>query len=109
MSVENDLMNTTILMDVYSLLKKYPSLRDNDRVLWLAYCVQHKGLRKILGKEYYNLFKNWLLSDNIPTFESLSRARRKVQEKYEDTRGDSYKIKHHSAKVISQWSQNENI
>lgn len=100
MSVENDLINTTIMQDVHILLKDYSRLRDSDRMLWLAYCVKHKNLKQVLGVENYEKFKKWLLDENIPAFESITRARRKVQENFADVRGSKYKEKQASAEVI---------
>ncbi len=103
MSVQNDLINTTIMQDIHILLKEYPPLRDSDRLLWLAYCVKHKGLRSLLGNEVYEKFKKWLLNEKVPAFESITRARRKVQENYSEVRGLKYKEKQESAKVISDY------
>ncbi len=100
MSVENDLFNTNMAQHVHALIKQYEILRDDDKRLWLAFCVKHKDLKKILGPEKYEQFKYWLLNSDVPTFESVSRARRKIQEHFEDTRGAKYRRKKESAEII---------
>lgn len=60
------------------LLERYPELRDNDKLLWLAYMNTNHSLRDLIGEETYQTLKRIIL--NSPTFESISRARRKIQE-----------------------------
>lgn len=71
----------------YSLLSKYPQVRDNDKLLWLAYNCEHNGLKKLLGPKY-DEFKAFLLSQDTPMFETLSRVRRKLQENHPHLAGD---------------------
>lgn len=64
---------------VTELLSEYPELRDSDKLLWLAYMNKHHQLRYKLGANYLD-FKKILLSEDVPTMESITRARRKIQE-----------------------------
>ena len=79
MSVQNEL--NTIKDRVELLLKNFPETRDNDKLLWLAYAVIHKDLRSVFKNDgAYRVFKSWLLSSDVPMFESVRRVRQKFQE-----------------------------
>lgn len=64
---------------VTELLSEYPELRDSDKLLWLAYMNKHHQLRDKIGANYLD-FRKILLSEDVPTMESITRARRKIQE-----------------------------
>lgn len=66
----------TISAEVKELLQKYPRARDDDMLLY-SYYMNLKGYSwNITVSELYYLQKE----GNLPTFESIGRARRKVQE-----------------------------
>jgi hypothetical protein len=65
---------------VEAIMKVHPATRDSDKLLWLAYLVVHHDLRKLLGDKAYTQFKDILLDKKTPTMESVTRARRKIQE-----------------------------
>lgn len=65
---------------VEHILKEYPTSRDSDKVLWLAYLVMFHDLRKILGPTAYADFKAILLNEDTVTMESIRRMRQKFQE-----------------------------
>lgn len=76
------------LMDkVEKLLRKYPELRDDDLLLYGAMCgnanriVWHLPFGKVITnhKEY-----------KLPSYESVTRARRKLQECIPELRGNRY-------------------
>lgn len=73
-----DLVN--IKDKVQYVLENYPKTQDNDKLLWLAVMVVNYDLREVLGENAYLNFKSWLLKNDIPTFESVTRIRRKFQE-----------------------------
>lgn len=85
------------------LLEKYPETRDNDKLLWLAYTVMFEGLREHL--QDYDVFKRWLLRKDTPVFESLSRARRKIQETRFDLRGEGYRARKDEEEEVKEWSR----
>jgi hypothetical protein len=68
---------------VKTILEKYPETRNSDKLLWLAYMCFYKELKFIIGEENYVKFRALLLQESTPTFESLTRARRKIQEEHE--------------------------
>jgi hypothetical protein len=103
MSVENDLLNTKIYDRVKKLLLDYENVRDQDKMLWIAYCQHYLGLQSHIEQGYHE-FCNWLMLDMVPTFESISRARRKAQERHPGLRGKHYKAKQKSSEVIAQWA-----
>ena len=100
MSVEKDLLNPNISSRVYYLLGKFNNLRDDDKKLWFAYCEQFLNLQATLKTAEPQLFYNWLMKSEVPTFESISRCRRKIQEKHPHLRGDGWIEKHNSSNRI---------
>ena len=69
---------------VYRVLEDYPEARNSDNILY-SYVISKynpEALKQTLG-EYLRYFKDF----NIPRFESVSRCRRKLQEKNPELRG----------------------
>lgn len=62
------------------VLNKYPSTRDCDKTLWLAYLAIFHQLKDGLGEAKYGVFKSILMSEETPTMESVRRVRQKFQE-----------------------------
>jgi|TARA_R110001606_G_scaffold373246_1_gene530579 hypothetical protein len=75
--------------EVEFMLRKYPNLRDDDNRLYVNLIIR-------LDSELRNneTSVNYLLSNialgKYPAFESVTRARRKVQEKNKELRGFKY-------------------
>ena len=67
---------------VYYILDQYPQTRDSDKELWLAYCCLFRGLKEVCKQGSYAAMRHWLINPDTPVFESLSRARRKIQEEH---------------------------
>lgn len=84
---------------VHNLLLHHPQLRDSN--LKLMFNVWYKELRNI-GEDINTMtvpeLLNHLISKNITTPESISRARRKVQEEHQCLRGSNYKGRQESQK-----------
>lgn len=70
----------TVRDKVEDLLFRHEPLRDNDMLLWFAYLNEEKGLRQMLGEAGYQILKQMVLDEDTPKFESISRARRAIQE-----------------------------
>ena len=102
MSVEQDLFSDDIQARVRFLLSKYAFCRDNDKMLWLYYADIFCDLSGVVKGGNFKYFDSWLMDDRVPTFESLSRCRRKLQEKYPQLRGTKYKEKKESAQRIAE-------
>ena len=66
---------------VADILERYPATRDNDRELALRLHFEYYGVSP--RTDYADVMRNELL----PTQESISRCRRKVQEKNPSLRG----------------------
>ena len=73
---------------VKGILAKYPQTRDDDMLLYGQYLYQEQKV----GKEE-TFFKVLASASkrNLPSYESITRARRKVQEKEPSLRGKKYK------------------
>ena len=77
-------MNFENLKDVKSiveeLLTKNPNTRDSDNLLVATYYFYEEGGKEALqNKSAYDFLKK-MSSGNLTSFESISRARRKIQE-----------------------------
>ena len=72
----------TIENEVKKILEKEPLARKDDMYLYYIYCTKYGVLN---SKAFVQLFysKNFRKEYNIPVFESVSRARRKLQQEYE--------------------------
>lgn len=86
------------------LLKKYDSVRRSDKMLWLAYNANCNGLIDIIQSGNYTKFRDWLLQDNVPVFESLSRTRRKIMERDPSLRPKDDK-RMEEAEQVREWSR----
>lgn len=75
----------TIENEVKKILEKEPLARKDDMYLYYIYCTKYGVLN---SKAFVNLFysKNFRKEYNIPVFESVSRARRKLQHENESLR-----------------------
>jgi len=80
----------TIEGKVKELLEKYPALQDNTQLTYLAYLNINHSLRKRIGERAYNELKHILIEESVPSLESISRAKRKIQLKNEELRGKTY-------------------
>ena len=68
--------------EVKSILEREPVARKDDMYLYYIYCTKYGVLNsKAFVQLFYN--KNFRREYNIPVFESVSRARRKIQQEYE--------------------------
>lgn len=76
----------TTKQEVYSILEKIPETRNNDMILYYEYCVNH-WVRDV---EMYKVFKDseFRKSKKIAPFESVSRARRELQNDFVSLRSD---------------------
>lgn len=84
---------------VLFLLERYPEVRDSDKLLWLAYNCHFNNLKEVTLTGQYAHFKSWLMREEVPVFESLSRARRKLQEEFPELSGEKAKRLQESKKV----------
>lgn len=72
----------TIENQVKKILDKDTRARKDDMYLYYMYCTKYGVLNE---KAFVQLFysKNFRKEYNVPVFESVSRARRKLQQEYE--------------------------
>lgn len=72
---------------VHQLLIKHGKSKDDDRELLLAWIYYQEGL-SLEEKDAFNVLKDVLR--RMPSLETLSRCRRKLQEENPDLRGNNY-------------------
>jgi hypothetical protein len=102
MSVIEDLK--TVENRVKVILIKYPETRNNDKKLWLAYNLLHNDLKPVVKTGDWETFRVWIMSKKTPMFESLSRARRKIQEDHPVLAG-AKKKRLKIAEEVKEWSR----
>ena len=86
---------------VMSIMETHPITRDCPRYLWLAYMNIHLRLREKIGNEAYEELKKIILNKNTPTFETLLRSKRKVEEIREDLRGENYDKRQKQSYIVA--------
>lgn len=84
--IEKDLVQ--IEDKILAILKDHEKARNNDKVLWLLYNINYNGLEMFFSDAAIIEFYKWLMSDDVPMFESISRLRRKVQKENPELLGD---------------------
>lgn len=97
-------MNFENLKDVKSvveeLLIKNPKTRDSDNLLVATYYFYETGGKDVLqNQSAYDFLKN-MSNGSLTSFESISRARRRIQEQNPLLRGNNYKERKESSKEI---------
>ena len=94
----------SVLDIVTALLKKHPHLRDSDEKLMAN--VWYQFVSRDDNFEVRRMTAMQLLEElskgNMPSYESISRCRRKIQEKEESLRGELWDKRHNRAKSIQQ-------
>ena len=87
---------------VKAMLAEYPHLRDDDQKLMANIWYKHicdDYMDDAGALSAFDLLQ--MLSDGkFPSYESISRCRRKLQEEYPDLRGDKYEERHAYQKEI---------
>lgn len=78
---------------VEKILKKHPKTRDSDKALFLA-ILDDLGISKAIGAKGYSNLYNFLMSPSVPSMDTVSRLRRRIQEKglYEPSNNNRKKI-----------------
>ena len=72
----------TLAAQVEDVLRRYPSTRSDDKLLIRTM------YERFYHVDYYDSFGSVLMRKDLPSFESIRRARQKVQQTNEDLRGD---------------------
>ena len=84
---------TTNYEKVKELLVANPKYRDNDNAVWSRIVANYLGgLEAVKQMSAYELL-SMMTSGELPSFESISRIRRKVQEDCPELRGNYYEVR----------------
>jgi hypothetical protein len=87
----------SMIDEVKKLLTKYPSLRDNDdKLMANIWCNRIDNLDNETATNVLIM----LAKRKLPSYESISRCRRKIQEKNPHLRGEKWNERHGRAKEI---------
>ena len=81
---------TNIKGEVERLLREEPKYRDSDTLLWARIVQDYLGGFEMLrAMSAYELLRKFTKGE-LPSYESVSRARRLVQQDNEELRGTAY-------------------
>ena len=88
-----------MLDKVVNLLTKHPSLRDSDERLTANIWYNHtKNIDEIDAITLLSRFAE----GKLPSYESISRCRRKIQEEKPELRGKKWAKRHSKQKIIKE-------
>ena len=83
---------------VYRVLQRRPEARDNDNYLcWLIWYNYNKEC--MIDME---TFRERFIANKIPSADSITRCRRKIQEAHLELRGTKYEIRQKNQKKVKQ-------
>jgi hypothetical protein len=86
---------------VEDLLHQYAHYRDSDtRIIAHIWMRQLGGLENMKSISLYDFFQLWIENKNIVSPDTITRARRKVQEENVDLRGKTYKKRKEQSKDV---------
>ena len=87
----------SVIDEVEKLLTKYPPLRDSDeRLMANIWWKAIPNLGDVNGKDILSM----LAKRELPSYESVSRCRRKIQEMHPSLRGNKWEDRHKRAEKI---------
>lgn len=88
---------------VVKLLTKYPHLRDSDQKLVSNIWYYELDGAELSAKDFIGLIANKKLTN----YDSITRARRKVQEEHEELRGTNYTKRKEQEAVVREGINNK--
>ena len=78
---------------VEELLEKHAAARDHDSELYCAVVEKYVGISAMVTLKAHEVFS--MITDGaLPSFEAVTRSRRRVQARRVDLRGKSYDVRH---------------
>lgn len=83
---------------VLNILIVNPESRDNDRLLFVEYLKRYNP--ELVQRGYADV----MLSGDLPSYEGITRARRKLQEKNPELRGILYEQRNHKQNDYVQYA-----
>ena len=86
-----------MLDKVINLLTKYPSLRDSDERL--AANIWYNNIKNVDEIDAITLLSRFA-EGKLPSYESISRCRRKIQEEKPDLRGKKWAKRHSKQQLV---------
>ena len=86
---------------VKEVLIENSKTRDNDEMLIVeVWTKQYPEISNNLN--WFNEFSHYFITQKLFKTESITRARRKLQELHPDLRGESYKARHNHTEVVKE-------
>jgi len=88
-----------MLDKVVNLLTEHPSLRDSDKRL--AANIWYNNIKNVDEIDAITLLSQFA-EGRLPSYESISRCRRKIQEEKPELRGKKWAKRHSKQKIIKE-------
>ena len=88
-----------ILPEIKALLQRYPHLRDSDEKLMAN--IWYRRIPNIAKQSALNVL-GMLSNKKLPSYESISRCRRKLQEEIPSLRGEMYNLRHKRTEEVKE-------
>ena len=86
---------------VEDILRRYPQAKDNDNILVALYWWEElENNPHQIDREKFKYFLQYFREGNVTMPETITRARRKLQNDKKTLRGDKYNARHAKAKSI---------
>ena len=89
----------SVIDEVEKFLTKYPVLRDDDEKLMAN--MWYKRIPNVLDQSALSVL-GMLANKKLPSYESISRCRRKLQEEDPNLRGKEYNLRHKRTEEIKE-------
>ena len=96
-----------VLDVVKLLLVKHPHLRDDDEKLMATIWFKYMD-KQLENMSAFDLLKT-LSNGNLPSYESISRCRRKIQEECHELRGEKWGKRHKSQENVKEDLKNVEV
>jgi len=86
---------------VEDILRKYPQAKDNDNILVALYWWEElENNPHQIDREKFKYFLQYFREGNVTMPETITRARRKLQNDKKTLRGDKYNERHNKAEAV---------
>ncbi len=90
---------SNIAITVKTILQKHPKTREDDNLLALKVWAEVEP--KLRHKDFTFIeFSSRFLLNEFPSYDSISRARRKLQEEFKELRGMNYRKRQKYTKEV---------
>jgi hypothetical protein len=103
------LRKSSLTINLFNILRESTVSRNSDVELWLNYMETHHNLKALLGPVAFAQLASVLRDKRTPSFESITRARRKIQEHYPELKGMAAENRREIQESVRDWAVNTKL